>query len=390
MTDQTTTTTEETVQQTTTAEPVIETELFENVDPKSYTPSKPEVKTETDKQEEVVEPPVKTDEKLVTETPTGVEDQGKQSGNEDIITEEDYYKDLSTQTGFEVKSQDELRNVLNEYVKLKNEDPLKDVSPLVKELIQAEKAGIDPRRFLELSTTDFNTMPPKDVLYHKFQQDNVSLFKTNPDFGRKKFERDFVAKYGVTLPTREDFDGTDEQYAKLTEDADFVKASLEYDASLAKETLNSMKSKALNPEPQPQKSQAELDAIALKEKAEIDSVLKKFDKLEIPLGKEKISVEVTQDEKAILEKANKDVLWALKEYLGVDAVNSSIDRNKLTEALSLVLKRNTIGEMLGKIATEKKNKDIVTTKLENPKTKPNATRQRTSADDEKEDRTSFK
>jgi hypothetical protein len=83
------------------------------------------------------------------------------------------------------------------YTQLKaktNQNPLDAVSPFVKGLIEYEKAGGDPKTYVEIQSLDFSKMEPKEILRQKF-------IKDNPDMDKKVanvlFERNFKKEFGA-------------------------------------------------------------------------------------------------------------------------------------------------------------------------------------------------
>src|SRR3990167_2262601 len=263
------------------------------------------------------------------------------------MSEDQLYDYVSRETGFKIKSEDDLKKALSEYKKYKD-DPYGGVSNFVKEVIKAEKSGISPSRFIALSSLDYSSLSAKEVLCQEHLNKNPN-YGQNVEFARKNFEREFRSNYGVLGKEgmkREEFTGTDQEW----------------------EQLEAIKAQALTPEPQqlprtPAEVKAEQDRI----NAEIDQALS-FDKLAIPLGDGEYELPVTDQEKAEVRSYMQDPLKAIKDLFGIDVEQQHTDHEKFSTALTWLLAYKRVGGELSKHALESKNKEIVTTKLENPQT----------------------
>lgn len=332
-------------------------------------------------QEAVIQPasgsPTETTAERPEVTPAKVET--PESG----MSEDQFYDYVSRETGFKIKSEDDLKKALSEYKKYKD-DPYGGVSNFVKEVIKAEKSGISPSRFIALSSLDYSSLSAKEVLFQEHLNKNPN-YGQNVEFARKNFEREFRSNYGVLGKEgmkREEFTGTDQEWEQLQDDIAFTREKLAYDSGLAKKQLEAIKAQALTPEPQqlprtPAEVKAEQDRI----NAEIDQALS-FDKLAIPLGDGEYELPVTDQEKAEVRSYMQDPLKAIKDLFGIDVEQQHTDHEKFSTALTWLLAYKRVGGELSKHALESKNKEIVTTKLENPQTGVVPNRQTMS--DEKE------
>ena len=186
---------------------------------------------------------------------------------------------------------------------------------------------------------------------------------------------------------REEFTGTDQEWSQLQDDISFTKEKLSFDSGNANNELEAIKAKALTPGPQqPQKTPAELKADQDKIDAEIDNALL-FDKLAIPLAEGEYEMEVTDQDKAEIRGYMQDIPKLLNDLLGIDIDKQHTDQEKLSAAVAWIVSHKRVGDLLTKHGVESKNKEIVTTKLENPKT--GITPNRQSASDEKETGATF-
>src|SRR3990167_4658889 len=299
------------------------------------------------------------------------------------MSEDQFYTYVSQNTGLEIKSEDDLKKVLLEYKKYKD-DPYGGVSNFVKEVIKAEKSGISPSRFIALSSLDYSSLSAKEVLFQEHLNKNPN-YGQNVEFARKNFEREYRSNYGILSKEgmkREEFTGTDQEFEQLQDDIAFTREKLAYDSGVAKKQLEAIKAQALTPEPQQlPKTPAEIKAEQDRINAEIDQALS-FDKLAIPLGEGEYELPVTDQEKAKIRNYMQDPLKAIKDLFGIDVGQQHTDQEKFSTALAYLLAYPKVGAELSKHAIESKNKEIVTTKLENPVTGVVPNRQTVS--DEKE------
>ncbi len=136
------------------------------------------------------EPPVETEEEPPSEQPSP-ESQEPQEQNTDYIQE------LSKITGLELNSVNDVVDLLKEQSKIKN-DPFGylGISPQMKAAIEAEKQGVSPAKFFNLSTIDPETMDHKDLLLQQYLIDK-SEDSDNERFLKMQFERDYDNKYSI-------------------------------------------------------------------------------------------------------------------------------------------------------------------------------------------------
>lgn len=313
---------------------------------------------------------------------------------EEEQSDEEVFTDLSQKSGVDVNSYDDVVNSLKELKKLK-EDPYNGVSSLLKEAIKAEQQGIDPGRFIQLSKTDFDKMDAKEVLREQFMTKHAAMFQRNRSFAEKKFEVEFNAKYGA-VNKKEDPDTMDEnEIQQLREEKQFAKDSLDYDASVAKDELNALKQKALTPESnkeedeKPQLSQEEIDKLREKDQKENQSIVDDIENIEIPFGKEKVNIQISNKEKEVIREALNTPLEALKEFFGIDTVGEKFNKEVFANAMAWHLAYGKAADIIGKLAVEKENKKIID-KMEHSKKVESKTNKPTSIEDEMEGPDSFR
>lgn len=291
---------------------------------------------------------------------------------------EEVYRELSQESGVDIKSYDDVVNKLKELKSL-TEDPYKGISPLLKEAIKAEQQGLDPSRFIQLSSLDYDKMDSRRALFEQFINKNADLYKSNPAFAEKKFEKDFNARYGI-INKKVDPDNMDESEVRtLQEEQQFAKDSLDYDASVAKRELNELKQRAITPEPSQQPApltQEQIDKMKKEVEAEAQKIVDGFDSLEVPFGKENINVQLDVKQKAEVKQGLVDPLSFLAKHLGIDAGSEKIDKEKFASVAAWILAYPNVADIVGKLAVEWDNKKVVN-KLENPKQKTSPNRQPT-------------
>lgn len=327
---------------------------------------------------------VSTEEKGQSEEETG---SGEATGQESEVSEQEMYNDLTQESGVDIKSYEDVVKSLKELKALK-ENPYNGVSNLLKEAIKAEQQGIDPGRFIQLSKTDFDKMDSRRILFEQFITKNPDLYASNPSFAERKFNRDFMSKYGVIDKTIDPETMEESEINSLKEEQQFARDSLDYDAGVARKELNDLKGRALTPDPStqppPEPTKEEVDKMKQEAEAEADSIMESFDSLEVPFGKEKINIQINNKMKEEIRQGVLDPLSFLGKYLGIDASGEKFNKEQFASAAAWLLSYSLAGDVIGKLAVEKKNKEIVTDRIENSKKKGDTTVQRSPSEYEPE------
>jgi hypothetical protein len=121
------------------------------------------------------------------------QDNGQQQPEEDEFWSPEDVSDLTSQiTNGEFTSPEEL---YAKYSELKaSADPLSKVSDFIKGLIQYEKAGGNPKDYVEVQSHDYSKMEAEEILRQKFIKDNPSLDRKKADI---LFRDEFKRAYAV-------------------------------------------------------------------------------------------------------------------------------------------------------------------------------------------------
>lgn len=292
--------------------------------------------------------------------------QVEESANAEEVVDDSYqFSDLAEETGFEIGSKEDVVNLLKEYAELKDKDPLSTLSPVIQEAIKAERAGMDLNHFFSVRNMDFDKMDNKEVLRQKFLKDNASLAKDNPDFANRRFEREYNAKYGNLNKEFEDEFEKEEFLKNNKDDLDFARMELDHEVKSAREELKKWQDDSTKiPEAQtePEVNNAELIEQHMKQ---VDEYFEGFNGIEIPLDGDKM-FKVGLDDKDVQNL--KEVLKNPSSFLErIGFTQEGINIETLAPIVTLLEKSNSIGKLISDYSLEMRNKELVTSDLENPR-----------------------
>ncbi len=306
--------------------------------------------------------PIEGDEPPVQDEP----EPSVEGGEEPPAPQSDYLQDLSQITGLELKSINDVVDVLSEASRLKK-DPYQalGISNQIKAAIEAEKQGIPPSKFFSVTSMNPENMNKKELLRQHFMLSNPEDSEQDPEFMQMKFEKDYDAKYSILddKRTEEDFDN-EAEWRNFQREKLFAEKMLASEASKAKSGIATWKEKALQPE-KSGPSQEEIDAMVKTYQLETKRVMSGLKHLTVKIGDNPYNIAMKPDELQFVQKSLEDPMSFLKE---IGITNDKVDQQKFAQFVSLFALRDTLPEKIATHKIEMKNKKVVTNKLENGKT----------------------
>ena len=289
---------------------------------------------------------------------------------EDEVPEIDF-EEISEKVGYEINSRDELISLIRE---LDQKDPLEGLSPLLRQAAKFEQNGGNVKEYFNVLSVDTEQLGDKDVMWHKFKQENSQLAQEKPDFAREKFEREFNSKYRILSENKEidDFD-SDDEYNQWVKDRDYMKNNLEYEADKARKAIESEREKVLKDNPSKADMNQQVDDEII-QRYETDSKFYKenFESLQVPIdpeGKTYYNIGLNDASRPLFEKWLDNPSEFL-QHLGFNP-DKSIDAEALAQNIALVAAfsvdgENSVGHQFSKAMQERLAKDTVEKRLENP------------------------
>lgn len=273
------------------------------------------------------------------------------------------FQELSDLTGLELSSYDDVLENLNIAAQAKK-DPLgyAGVSPSIKAAIEAEQKGIPPQKFFSVSSIDPDKLGEKDLLRQNYMLNNPD---DDQEFLHMSFEREYDQKYGILNEEKseDDFDSPQE-YQKYLNDKKFAEKMLANESSKAKQNIGQWKEKALTPEKQgpSEEEQQRMDrAYAM----ETDRVMSKFNNLQVKMGEnDTYNFKLNDEDKQAIRSRIENLTDFFKE-IGVDSENQKIDQQKLAEFIGFYTLRDKLSDKIATHKVENKNRETVTSKLQN-------------------------
>lgn len=297
-------------------------------------------------------------------------------GNEGSETAPSFdFSELSKEIDLDFTDADGLKGILSEYKTLKtNAEEFESISPLMKEAIKAEKAGMDVNQFLGLSSRDFDQMDGKDLLREKYLKENAQLFKDNPDFAKKRFEREYASKYGLLNKQFEDDDERADWEEENAEELSYSRMELDHETKLAREDMNKWKAE-LTKVPEQAQSKNELSPEAQadlhsKYQDNVQKFLNEFKGLEVALDKQTTPFRygTSEDVKKTLQESLADPSKFLES---IGFTDEGIDVAKFGNAAMKFQNFEKAVQNAAQYLVEQKNKQTVEGRLEHPRNPDN-------------------
>lgn len=299
--------------------------------------------------------------------------QGSDSGKptETAPTPSFDFSSLSKEIDLDFADVDGLKGVLSEYKTLKTKaTEFESISPGIQEAIKAEKAGMDLNQFFDLRKRDFDNMDGKDLLREKYLKENAKLFSENPEFAKKRFEREYNSKYGNLNKKFEDDQDRLDFEEENAEDLSYSKLELEHEIKLAREEMNNWKAEATkipekaqnSNEPSPE----EQAAIAQKHQGNVQKFLSEYKGLELALDDKTAPFKfgVSDDIKQSLQQDLEDPGNFLSD---IGFTEEGIDVSKFGVAIMKLKNFDKAVQNAAQYLVEQKNKQTVEGQLVNPR-----------------------
>jgi hypothetical protein len=320
---------------------------------------------------------------------------GSQEG--DGLSDEEYFETISQSTGLQIENDDQIVDTIvnlnkenetlrTENEELKNKGPAipEDMSDLLKQAYEYEKKGGNVRTFLSIVNQDTQSMSQKELIRQQFFNDHPEYVSISPEFANQKFERDFNQRFGLVNEERTEDDFEDDiSYLKWQDDKRFAKSELDFEAKKAANSIDAMKAKIINEEPQqPASQQPEVDEEALKaiqEKylSQANEFKADFEAIEIPLdakGEKSFNIGLNNKTKPQFEQ------WVdsppdFFEHIGISKDGKTIDMDVFGAHVALTAAFEatgdaSVGAMLTKHILENFNQQTLESQLENPEQTP--------------------
>lgn len=293
-----------------------------------------------------------------------------------IVAQVDYLKNWNEKAGTQYQSDDELINEikasrafkekLTDYEKKLGELSVLD-DPFVRDIARVKKAGIGIELYLEALKMDVDKLDHKQALKEDFLRNNAELVATDPEFAGMKFERDYQVKYGKIGETL-DVSGLDEFEVKektleFNREQDFIKRSLNAEASQAKNRLKDWKTKHVTIPDVPQQN-GMTDAQIQQYTSQVDSFVSQNEKVEIPIGDQKFNFGL-KDYKDTLKQELLNPIETLKKH-GIDVENGTVDPEKLGKLLTAAYVGGNIAKPLSDWSIDARNIELLKQKMIQP------------------------
>jgi hypothetical protein len=303
------------------------------------------------------------------------EDYQEEEVQEEEESDEVYFEDVLSENGLELEEGATINDLISHYKELldesnNNEDLPKDLQLA----IDSYRNGGDYNKVLQTLSLDFENMEGKDLLKHKFMQDNQELASKNQELANKKFEREFAAKYGILNNEFEDDFAKDEFMEENGEDYGYAKMQFEQEINDTKEFLNNWKSENTSEDKiRNEMSEEQREEIINNYYSEVDYTLDDFGGLSLSIDdNEENDYVLGADEESLeaVRETMKDPINFFKEAIGYDVTTGEIDTQTFATVVHLLQNINSIGPKLGQYYLEQSDKETVESMLENA-TQPN-------------------
>lgn len=291
------------------------------------------------------------------------------------LSDEEYFGKLSQDTGYQLSSDEDLIKVLSQarenetrLKELESRDPFADYDPIVKDIANAKKAGLNIDAYMNARKLDVDSLDAKEAMRQKFMLDNAD---EDPAFAKARFEREYKAKYGLINDhrTEEDFDSP-EEYQQFLDDKKFAEMSLASDERKSKQDLNKWKEQNVTiPDTPTGLSDEDAKKVLEEYHQRVDSTVSELEGLEFKVGDKDFQFGFDKDSKAAITEGLKNPDKTMKEVLGIDLESGNIDTNKLARMLALDAAFNspTLGKTLQEFIMENNIKQTIEAKEANPK-----------------------
>lgn len=291
-------------------------------------------------------------------------------------TKVDYLKSWNEKAGTQFQNDDEIINEVKAGRALKEkiteyENKLRELSdlddPMVRDIAKARKAGIGLELYLEAVKMDPDKLEAKQALKESFFRKNADLVATDPDFAAMKFERDYKAKFGrigetLDVAGLDDFEAK-EKTLEFNQEQDFLKRSLNAEATQEKNYLKEWKSKNITiPDVPTQRGMT--DAQIQQYFQQADSFVGQNEKFEVPIGDKKFNFGL-KDYAETLKQELRDPINTLKKH-GIDLENGTIDPAGMGKLLTLAHIAQNIGKPLSDWSIDARNIEYLKNKKESP------------------------
>jgi hypothetical protein len=297
--------------------------------------------------------------------------QGSAQGTETSSTPAFDFGALSKEIELDFADADGLKNILTEYKTLKTKSSeFESISPAMQEAIKAEKAGMDLNQFFNLRGRDFDSMDGKDLLRERYLKENAQLFKDNPEFAKKRFEREYNAKYSVLNKQFDDEQERADWEEENAEDLSYARLELEHDIKLAREEMNKWKTEATRI---PEQAQGQ-DGLSPEKQAEmaqqyqenVQKFLGEYKGLELALDNQTAPFKygTSQEVKQALQESLSNPSGFLAE---IGFTDDGIDVAKFGQAVMKYKHFEKAVQNAAQYLVEQKNKQTVEGKLEHPR-----------------------
>lgn len=294
------------------------------------------------------------------------------------LSDEDYFKALSEQTGYKIENDDQIIQTIN-FLKKQAEEaiPKNDLSPVLQEAIEYEKKGGDVRKLFEVMSIDVDKTAPRDALRQKFMLENAEIAKSDPEYAQMKFEREYENKYAILSQNYEveDFENESDYY-EWKRQKEFAQKEFDYETSRAKESLKGMKESALKEIPEKKNGLSEEELIRIRQDylKSAEDYANSFDVVEFsidPEGKDKFNIGLNDQTRPLFDDWIRNP-HKFYEYIGIPADGKTVDMEKFGAHLALTAMlaakgENSIGYLLKKYLQENADLDTIEKKVINPK-----------------------
>ena len=300
-----------------------------------------------------------------------VHDEIKADAEEEFIDDDEYFTTLSEQVGYEITSDEDIITLVRH---LEKKDPLEEVSPFLKQVIEFENNGGDVREYFNVLSVDTSTLSDKEAMWNEFKVGNSTLAQESPEFARQKFEKDFNTKYKIVSDARteEDFD-TLEDFQAFKSEQDYSRKELEWESKKAKEKLEADREAVLASSPtKSQVNEEEIQKIYEEYKEDATYYKENFDTLQIPIdaeGKTNYNIGLNERSRPMFNEWMDNPSKFL-EHIGIGSDNR-VDAETLATNIALIAAFSvdgefSVGSQFANAMTERLNKNSVETRLEHP------------------------
>ena len=307
-------------------------------DPPTEGPDEGEVPRETPPSSEPSEEPTGE------ETPPG-ETPAEDPPVEEDYTEEQFFTDLSEDTGLELTSYEQLVENHHELSRLRTENqqlrenPFQGYDPIVADIAKASQSGVDINTYLMAKNLSPSEMDGKEAMFQQFMLQNPNYAKY-PQQARQQFERDFKQKYGIidSQFTDEDDEEGLANHNHLVNDA---KGALDWQQQMARDYLtNWQKENTTIPEASPEEGGYSREDYL----QDVDQVVSQIDGYNFPIGNEEnFKLGFDDNDRASIKHNVDNAADFLRDTIGINLDNGQVDPEKLGAIASMVQAWHKLG-----------------------------------------------